>query len=395
MERSKFVEKVKPHESGFLSAGSHMISHIDMELTERCDNNCVHCSINIPENSPEKKKELNTADWKRIIKQAADLGVLKIRFTGGEPLLREDFPDLYLFTRKLGIKVIIFTNARKITSEIAKLLSKIPPLEKIEVSVYGMSRESYEKVSRVPGSYEEFRSGIDLLLKNNIPFIVKGILLPDNISEKEEFESWASTLPWMDQSPSYSSNFELRERRDSNSKNRMIDSLRNVNDNIVGKNSEKKKLTRSKIEFLSNFIGPPGPELFACGAGQSGSVDAYGFIHPCLTLKADEYSYDLKTGTIKEAIFKFFPEKLNVKAANPEYLKRCSNCFLKGLCLQCPSRAWSENGTFDSPVEYLCNVAHKEAKDIGLLTGDEKGWEVTDWKERIKKLEEKGDDRDR
>jgi len=395
MDRSKFVEKVKPHEGGFLSTGSHIIGHLDMELTERCDNNCIHCSINIPENSPEQERELNTSEWKRLLEQAADLGVLKIRFTGGEPLLREDFSELYLFTRKLGIKVIIFTNARKITSEIAKLLSKIPPLEKIEVSVYGMSRESYEKVSRVPGSYEEFRSGIDLLLKYNIPFRVKGILLPDNFPEKEEFESWASTLPWMDQTPSYSSNFELRERRDSDSKNRMIDSLRNIPDETIGRPSEKKKLTRSKIDFLNNFIGPPGPELFSCGAGQSGSIDAYGFIHPCLTLKADEYSYDLKNGTIKEAIFKFFPEKLQTEAGNPDYLEKCSKCFLKGLCLQCPSRAWSENGTFDSPVEYLCRVAHREALDLGLLTGDEKGWEVTDWKDRIKKLEEKGDERDR
>ncbi|MCK4888687.1 MAG: radical SAM protein, partial [Candidatus Aminicenantes bacterium] len=191
MDRSKFVEKVKPHEGGFLSSGSHTIGHLDIELTERCDNNCVHCSINIPENSPEQKRELNTSEWKRIIKEAADLGVLKIRFTGGEPLLRKDFSELYLFTRKLGIKVIIFTNARKITTELAKMLSEIPPLEKIEVSVYGMSRESYEKISRVPGSYEEFHSGIDLLLKFNIPFVVKGILLSDNISEKEEFESWA------------------------------------------------------------------------------------------------------------------------------------------------------------------------------------------------------------
>ena len=395
MERSKFVEKVKPHESGFLSPGSYIIGHIDMELTERCDNNCVHCSINIPENSLKQKRELNTSEWKRIIKQAADLGVLRIRFTGGEPLLRKDFSELYLFARKLGIKVIIFTNARKITSEIAKLLSEIPPLGKIEVSVYGMRRESYEKISRVPGSYKEFRSGIDLLLKYNIPFIVKGILLPDNLVEKEEFESWASTLPWMDQPPSYSSNFELRERRDSNSKNRMIDSLRNEPDDPVGVYSENRELTKSKIDFMTKFIGPPGPELFSCGAGQSGSVDAYGFIHPCLTLKADEYSYNLKTGTIKEAVFEFFPGKLNVKATNPEYLKKCSKCFLKGLCLQCPSRAWSENGTFDSPVEYLCKVAHKEAQDLGLLKGDEKGWEVTDWKERIKKLEEKGNDRDR
>jgi len=80
-----------------------------------------------------------------------------------------------------------------------------------------------------------------------------------------------------------------------------------------------------------------------------------------------------------------------MEAENPEYLKRCSKCFLKGLCLQCPSRAWSENGSFDSPVEYLCRNAHSEAYSLGLLRPGEKGWEIKDWRNRIKKLEEKID----
>ena len=107
-----------------------------------------------------RQRELGTAEIKDILAEAAALGALSVRFTGGEPLLREDFVDLYLFARRLGLKVLLFTNARLITPELADLFARIPPLEKIEVTVYGMKPQSYEAVSRVPGSYEEFRRGV-------------------------------------------------------------------------------------------------------------------------------------------------------------------------------------------------------------------------------------------
>ena len=390
-DTGKFVEKIRPHEEGFLKSGGNRIGRIDIELTERCDNNCIHCSINIPENSTRQSEELTTSEWKRIIREAADLGVLRIRFTGGEPLLRDDFIELYSFTRKLGIKVIIFTNARKITETIARMLSDIPPLEKMEVSVYGMSRESYEKVSRIPGSYNEFRAGVDLLIRHRIPFIVKGIILPDNLQDREDFERWAVTLPWMKQKPSYSSGFELRERRDSGAKNRLIRTLRRDPD----ERDPERETRGPTIEFLKKFSGPPGSALFSCGAGESGSIDPYGMIHPCLTLKADEFAYDLRKGTIADAVFNYFPKILDVKTSNPDYLRKCSNCFLKGLCLQCPSRSWSETGTFDTPVEFLCRVTHAKARKLGLLKENENSWEISDWKERIHKLEENGNDSDR
>ena len=64
-----------------------------------------------------------------------------------------------------------------------------------------------------------------------------------------------------------------------------------------------------------------------------------------------------------------------MRARNPEYLKRCGRCRLRGLCEQCPARSWSEHGTLDTPVEYLCEVAHAQARDLGILKDGEMGWE--------------------
>ena len=139
-----------------------LLSHLDVELTERCNNACIHCYINLPEHDAQAKaRELTTEEWQDILRQAADLGALSVRITGGEPLLREDFIELYLFARRLGLKVLLFTNARLITPGLADLFAHIPPLRKIEVTVYGMHPETYDAVTCTPGSYAQFRRGVE------------------------------------------------------------------------------------------------------------------------------------------------------------------------------------------------------------------------------------------
>jgi radical SAM protein with 4Fe4S-binding SPASM domain len=103
-----------------------------------------------------------------------------------------------------------------------------------------------------------------------------------------------------------------------------------------------------------------------------------------MMLRHPEAVYDLKKGSLKDALTDFFPKLREMKATNPDYLVRCARCFLKGLCEQCPAKSWMEHGTMDTPVDYLCLVAHARALDIGLIKDKEKAWEVEDWKERVK-----------
>ena len=108
-----------------------------------------------------------------------------------------------------------------------------------------------------------------------------------------------------------------------------------------------------------------------------------------MELRHPQTVYDLNKGSLKEALTHFFPEVRKIKAKNRYYLACCARCFLKGLCEQCPARSWAEDGTLDTPVDYYCEIAHTEARVLGLLRKDEKAWEVMDWKERIKNLSEK------
>ena len=361
-----------------------ILSRLDIELTERCNNNCIHCFINLPlDDTDAKKRELSTEEIKKILKEAVSLSCLTVRFTGGEPLLREDFEELYLFDRKQGLKVLLFTNATLITPHLVELFSKIPPLEKIEITVYGMKKSSYEAVTRVDGSFEAAWRGINLLLDYKIPFVVKSALLPSNKDEIDDFEEWAKSIPWMDRPPSYSMFFDLRCRRDSQ-KNKSIKRLRiTPEEGLKILTRRKDKYIKEMKEFCSKFMRPSEDKLFSCGSGHGGCVDAYGKFQPCMMLRHPECVYDLKNGSLKDALENFFPKMRKIKAVNPDYLDRCARCFLKGLCEQCPAKSWMEYGTLDTPVEYLCRVAHEQARFLGLIGKTEKSWEVSGWKDRI------------
>ena len=86
--------------------------------------------------------------------------------------------------------------------------------------------------------------------------------------------------------------------------------------------------------------------------------------------------------TLADALDHFL-QLSDLRANNPEYLRRCAQCFLKGFCEQCPAKSWMEHGNLDTPVDYLCEAAHAQARYLGWLDGNEYGWEVMDWRERI------------
>jgi MoaA/NifB/PqqE/SkfB family radical SAM enzyme len=304
------------------------------------------------------------------------------------------------------MRVILFTNARRITPELAQLLARIPPGRDVEVTVYGMHPRSYDAVAGVRGAFDEFWRGVGLLRAYGVPSVVKQSVLPPNRAELAEFEAFAATLPHMDKMPGYTTNFDLRARRDDPVKNRRIRALRLTPDETVAMLARDPNYRRHMREFCARFIGPPGDRLFTCGAGHGTCVDAYGRAQMCMGLRHPATVYDLrgkdagadpqpspdsgdpKGSPLRYALTEFFPRLREMRATHPEYLDRCARCFLKGLCEQCPAKSWTEHGTLDTPVEYLCRVAHAQARYLGLIADHENAWEVADWRGRVARFTE-------
>jgi len=373
-----------PHSRPTAPVETAMVRSLIFELTERCNNDCRHCYINLPANDPIASEELTTEEWYRIIDEAADLGCLSITLTGGEPLLRPDFKDIYLHIRRTGILVELATNATLLTPELAELLANIPPRAPVQITLYGATASTYERITRLKGSYAAAVQGVRLLKTRSVPFILRGVLLADNLGEKDVFQRWAQELAGTSDYIDTTMMLDLRGRRDSLKKDRQISGLRLNPETATALKSENREFYfESMRRFVEQFMGPPGGKIFACGAGCSqGAVDAYGRCQPCLLLRHPQAVYNLRRGPLRDAFSDFFP-RLRQTIGGEAYQRRCAGCFLKGLCEQCPAKSWSEHGDLDTPVEYYCQVAHRQAELLGLITAGEKAWEVRDFKQRM------------
>ena len=101
------------------------------ELTYRCPLHCPYCSN--PVQLSHSGKELSTEEWKRVIREASDLGVLHILFSGGEPLLRKDIVELVATARDAGIYTNLITSALGLTRIRAEQLRDVG-LDSIQIS---------------------------------------------------------------------------------------------------------------------------------------------------------------------------------------------------------------------------------------------------------------------
>jgi len=155
----------------------------ELEITGRCNLDCRHCYINLPSNDPQARSgELTPREIDAIADQAVSMGTIWVLLSGGEPLLRGDFPEIYLSLKRKGLLVSVFTNATLVRDEHIALFRKYPPRD-IEVTVYGASPETYERVTRRPGSFAAFLSGLNRLLESDVKVRLKAMALRSNFHE--------------------------------------------------------------------------------------------------------------------------------------------------------------------------------------------------------------------
>lgn len=162
-----------------------------IELTHRCNLNCIHCYVNQSVNA--QHMELTFSEWANILSDLKKAGALHLLITGGEVCVRKDFIDIYVLAKKLGFIVTVYTNATLLTNEHISVFKEYPPYV-VEVSLYGNTPETYKSVTGVENSYYRCIKGIELLVTNGIRVKLKTMLLKNNISELEDMKKYAKDI---------------------------------------------------------------------------------------------------------------------------------------------------------------------------------------------------------
>lgn len=141
----------------------HVPSSATIEVSHRCPLECVHCYNNLPMSDVDAMRaELSYDEHCRMLDELAEAGCLWLLFTGGEIFARKDFLDIYTYAKKKGFLITLFTNGNLITPKIADYLVEWRPFS-IEITLYGATRETYERLTGLPGSYDRCMRGIGLL----------------------------------------------------------------------------------------------------------------------------------------------------------------------------------------------------------------------------------------
>ncbi|HNR69631.1 MAG TPA: radical SAM protein [bacterium] len=337
----------------------------ELELTSRCNLDCRHCYINLPAaDKKAKSTELSVEQISRIAGEAVELGAIWCLLTGGEPLLRKDFFDIFLALKEKGLLVSVFTNATLINSRHIEFFKKYPPRD-IEITVYGVTAETYERITRRKGSYRALRLSLDKLISAGIPFTLKAMALKSNYQEMAEIGRFCRAH----NNPDYRFDPFLHLRYDNDPfRNQEIKSERLSPEEIVAlEKSEPLRiegLKQAKMFPLDPDANKPTTcHLFGCGIGKENfCVTSDGRFTFCSTLRHPEFLYDLKTGNLADGWKGLYPKVRQLSSQRQEYIENCAFCPIINLCRWCPATAHLETGSLDLPIDHFCQVAHLREK---------------------------------
>jgi len=315
-----------------------------IELTYGCNLRCVHCY----NPTHQAKDELATAQITALIDQLAEAGCLRLEFTGGEIFTRRDLFEILAYAKGKGFAVTLLTNATLITPERADRIQALRP-HRVEISIYGATQETYEHVTRVPGSFQTFLIGVQLLRERAVPLLIKMPVMTLNHHEvlqaKALVEGWGIKFVY---------STEIHSRVDGSHEPLQYrlapPEVVRIDDAVLG---SRRWRAEGGGEQQGACQAQPG--LFTCMCGKNSlAVTPYGQMNLCVSLPTPQY--DLRTGTVHEG-WKTLVNLVDRANATPADTYECPQCPVQSHCRQGPMDAWLETGRLEPCLPYFKKLA--------------------------------------
>ncbi len=314
-----------------------------IELTHRCNLACLHCYVNQPAgDSDVARREMSTTEVCRIIDELAGLGTMKLTLTGGEPLLRRDFAEIYRHAHSRGMLVVVYTNATLITNRIVELWCECPPA-RVEVTQHGADAEIFNAVADSAGDpFSKFELGIDRLRRAAIRFSLKTIAMRRNAHQVAEMKRFAENL-----GVDFRFDTVISPRIDGGRKPL---AQRLAPEEVADLDVHLAATPEQWAAYCSSRLGAePTDNLYRCGAGVATFViDPYGKLHVCELSR--QPAWDVRDHGFARGWFQAIPALRARKAALGS---TCNGCATETVCPNCVGMSQLE-GIEVNP--YLCWV---------------------------------------
>jgi len=327
---------------------------VQLDLTYRCNERCVHCYLDHHDHG-----EMNTAEVKHLLDELADAGVFLLTLSGGEILLRKDFFEILEHARGLTFCVKLKTNALLIGDREAERIRDLG-VDSVQISIYSHRPEVHDAITLVRGSLKRSVDAIRFLKSKGLKVTIADVLMTQNMQDYPGVKALATEL---------GVGFTLDPTVTP-----MMDGNRSVL-NLNVDEAALKRVFRDEILVgdADAFCAPPRAatedELrsLPCSAGHTACyVSPYGDVYPCV-------QFPLPSGNVRKQrfidIWRHSDQLNEVRSIRLADLPGCSKCVHGSSCTRCPGLAFME-GNMRGPSTQDCekSFARTGIPSVNLLS---------------------------
>ena len=329
-----------------------------IDLTYRCNEQCVHCYLDHDDHG-----EMTTVEIKNLLKEMAQAGVFILTFSGGEIFLRKDFFEILECARDLTFCVKLKTNAVLIREAQAARLRDLG-VQSVQISIYSHRPEVHDAITKVKGSLRRSIAAIRFLKLQGLKVIMANVLMTENMQDYHGVRALAEEL-----GAEYTLDPTITP---------MMDGDRGIL-NLNAGESALRELFRDEmfVGDAEKFCAPPPPlnaetlSSLPCSAGHTACyVSPYGEFYPCV-------QFPLSCGNVRQQrfidIWRDSEQLKEVRSIRLKDLSGCSQCAHGSTCTRCPGLAFME-GNMRGPSTADCekSFARTGIPSVNLLAKKEK-----------------------
>lgn len=321
---------------------NHHLYSVIFEITPKCNFNCVHCYLH----DHHTARALPYEEIIRIIDILYDKEVLFLTFTGGDIFTRKDFLDIYIYAKKKGFIVELYTNGALIDEKIIEVFKQYPPLL-VDISLYGACEETYNRVTEVPGAFGKVMDNIRKLVSAGVRVSLKAPILNLYYNELPELKAIAKEF-----GVPFRTGFEIFPSIDND------DSVQqyavSLHDALAYEFKEFGDTPRTfaedpDVELVNLLEERP---LFRCKLGRASCVIDYeGRMCPCMSFR---HAGQKLTAENFDEIWTSFSQYPKMKASAGY---KCLSCEAYDYCDICPAMMQFVHGDLEYVDAHFCKSA--------------------------------------
>lgn len=318
---------------------------VQLDLTYRCNETCVHCYLD-----HEDHGEMTTAEILDVLDQMAAAGVFFLNISGGEIFMRKDLFTILEHAAKLQFSVKLKTNAVMVRADKAKRIADLG-VDSVQISLYSHKPEVHDEITQLKGSFKRTIEGARFLKEAGVKVTFANVLMHNNAADYKDVRTLAQTM-----GVEYTVDATITPMMDGD---RSTVELNMDANRLAGVMRDETLLGDQARTILAPPSGPTPIEdaysTLPCSAGHTACyVSPYGDVYPCV-----QFPYTV--GNVRQQrfidIWKESPQMNEVRAIRQSDLEGCSSCIHGSSCSRCPGLAYME-GNMRGPSIQDCEKSY-------------------------------------